>query len=104
MCNFNSGKDVAFQYMCCETNKNIHLKNKTAETKLTQEDAVAAAGFFKRPWESFETRKSLIYSIRDKETLAAVEKELGMSLGLWLENNYKYAECKDLVRHVRQFM
>lgn len=80
------------------------IKNKTAETKLTQEDAVAAAGFFKRPWESFETRKSLIYSIRDKETLAAVEKELGMSLGLWLENNYEYAECKDLVRHVRQFM
>lgn len=32
VCNFNSGKDVAFQYMCCDSKKNIHMKNKTAES------------------------------------------------------------------------
>lgn len=50
MCNFNSGKDVAFQYMCCETNKNIHLKNKTAENFVKKTDKFFVK-IFKKPHE-----------------------------------------------------
>lgn len=48
VCNFNSGKDVAFQYMCCDTKKNIHMKNKTAEKAFVWIDNIFTK-IFKKP-------------------------------------------------------
>lgn len=50
ICNFNSGKDIAFQYLCCDTKKNIHLKNKTAEKALKWADNIFVK-IFKNPHE-----------------------------------------------------
>lgn len=50
VCNFNSGKDVAFQYMCCDTKKNIHMKNKTAEKVVKWADNIFTK-IFKKPHE-----------------------------------------------------
>lgn len=48
VCNFNTGKDVAFQYMCRDTKKNIHMKNKTAEKTFKWIDNVFVK-IFKKP-------------------------------------------------------
>lgn len=50
VCNFNSGKDVGFQYLCRDTKKNIHLKNKTAEKVVKKSDEIFVK-IFKRPHE-----------------------------------------------------
>lgn len=50
ICNFNSGKDVAFQYMCCDTKKNIHMKNKTIEKAVKWADNIFTK-IFKKPHE-----------------------------------------------------
>ncbi len=51
MCNFNSAKDVAFQYVCCDTKKNIHMKNKTAEKVFKKIDN-GVVKVFKKPHEA----------------------------------------------------
>lgn len=50
MCNFNSGKDVAFRYLCCENKKNINMKNKTTEKAVKFADRIFVK-LFKKPHE-----------------------------------------------------
>ena len=48
VCNFNSGKDVAFQYLCCDTKKNILFKNKNVEKAAKWADNIFTK-IFKKP-------------------------------------------------------